>query len=309
MLCTLRMNKYYYQPIKDGRTHWGNRGWTAGLCQKGTLIECHVARQYDCPGIGIPESIFFGTHLVPDKSHRVQSRMQLVTLTLRHMYICLASEAWAQAGRVSERGCEEQPLFMMVEDIVGDVYEPDVPQTSMGSARLVQICDNYAAATLAHFQADALPPHIPLDSSASQSNQPPPEQRQSTDTHPPCNTEELCPARSAKYERISLSKVGARQCDESNTGDDCQNKRQPPEQQADEARFRLQNVVTRPRGRRECESAPPPIDCRRLTQRHGHHSLELGSSNLHGCCPVCFPLPHSVRLQLHMALQVCPLSK
>ena len=109
-------------------------------------------------------------------------------------------------------------------------------------------------------QADALPPHIALHhSSASQSNQPPPEQRQSTHAHPPCNTEELCPARSAKYERISLSKVGARQWDKSNTGDDCQNKPQPPEQQADEARFRLQNVVTRPRGRRECESAPPPI--------------------------------------------------
>ena len=78
------------------------------------------------------------------------------------MYICLASEAWAQAGRVSERGREEQPLFMMVEDIVGDVYEADVPQTTMGSARLAQIWDNYAAATLAHSQADALPPHIAL---------------------------------------------------------------------------------------------------------------------------------------------------
>ena len=109
-------------------------------------------------------------------------------------------------------------------------------------------------------QADALPPHIALHhSSASQSNQPPPEQRQSTHAHPPCNTEELCPARSAKYERISLLKVGARQWDKSNTGDDWQNKRQPPEQQADEARFRLQNVVTRPSSRREGESAPPPI--------------------------------------------------
>ena len=254
------MNRYYYQPIKDGRTHWGNRRWTAHLCQKGTLIECHIARQYDRPGIGIPESIFFGTHLVPDKCHRLQSRIQLLMLTLRHMYICLASEAWAQAGRVSERGREEQPLFMMVEDIVGDVYEADVPQTTMGSARLAQICDNYAAATLADSQADALPPDIPLDhSSASQSNQPPPEQGQSTHAHPPCNTEELCPARSAKYERISLSKVGARQCDKSNTGDDWQNKPQPPEQQAEEARFRLQNVVTRPRGRREGSSAPPPI--------------------------------------------------
>ena len=134
------MNRYYYQPIKDGRTHWGNRGWTAGLCQKGTVIECHVARQYDCPGIGIPESIFPGRCTPP----------------------------------------------------------------------------SYSIAS-------------------------------------------LCPARSAKYERISLSKVGARQCDKSNTADDCQNKPQPPEQQADEARFRLQNVVTRPSGRRECESAPPPI--------------------------------------------------
>ena len=78
-------------------------------------------------------------------------------------------------------------------------------------------------------------------------------------TPPSYSIASLCPARSAKYERISLSKVGARQCDKSNTADDCQNKPQPPEQQADEARFRLQNVVTRPRGRRECESAPPPI--------------------------------------------------
>ena len=70
----------------------------------------------------------------------------------------MAPDAWAQATSMSERACEEQPLFMMLEDILGDAYEPDASRMTARSARLTQITDDYAAAALARSQPDALPP-------------------------------------------------------------------------------------------------------------------------------------------------------
>ena len=158
----------------------------------------------------------------------------------------MAPDAWAQATSMSERACEEQPLFMMLEDILGDAYEPDASRTTVRSARLTQITDDYAAAALARSQPDALPPHIPSHSNPSQSDQPPLKLRQSTHVCPPSDTEESRPASSAKYEHISLSKVGARPIHPSSHTDICQNKPPLPEQQADEPRFTLQNVATKP---------------------------------------------------------------
>ena len=170
----------------------------------------------------------------------------------------MAPDAWAQAASVSEKVCEEQLLFMMLEDILGDACKPDVSRTTARSARLAQITDNYAAAVLARSQPDALP-HIPSHSNLSQSNQPPPKLRQSAHVHPPSDTEESRPASSAKYEHISLSKVRARPIHPSSHTDICQNKLPLPEQQADEPRFALQNVATKHSHRQEPESSPPPI--------------------------------------------------
>ena len=170
----------------------------------------------------------------------------------------MAPNAWAQAASMSEKVREEQPLFMMLEDILGDACKPDVSRTTAWSARLAQITDDYAAAVLARSQPDALP-HIPSHSNPSQSNQPPPKLRQSAHVRPPSDTEESRPASSAKYEHISLSKVGARPIRPSSHTDICQNKPPLPEQQADEPRFALQSVATKPSRRQESESSPPPI--------------------------------------------------
>ena len=171
----------------------------------------------------------------------------------------MAPDAWAQAASMSKRVRKEQLLFMMLEDILGDTYELDVPRKTAWSIRLAQITDDYAVAVLARFQLDALPPHIPFHSSPSQSDQPPPKLCQSPHVRPLSNTEELCPASSAKYEHISLSKVGARPLRPSSTTDIRQNKPQPLEQQADEPRFTLQNVASKPSRKRKSESTPPPI--------------------------------------------------
>ena len=171
----------------------------------------------------------------------------------------MAPDAWAQAASVSKKVHEEQPLFMMLEDILGDAYKPDVSRTTTQSARLAQITNDYAAAVLACSQPDALPPHIPSHSNPSQSNQPPLKLCQSVQAHPPPDTERSRPASSAEYEHISLSKVGARPIRPSSHTDICQNKPPLPEQQADEPRFALQNVTTKPSHRRESESSPPPI--------------------------------------------------
>ena len=170
----------------------------------------------------------------------------------------MAPDAWAQAASMSEKVREEQLLFMMLEDILGDACKPDVSRTTAWSARLAQITDDYAAAVLARSQPDALP-HIPSHSNPSQSNQPPPKLRQSAHVRPPSDTEESRPASSAKYEHISLSKVGARPIHPSSHTDIRQNKPPLPEQQADEPRFALQNVATKHSRRREPESSPPPI--------------------------------------------------
>ena len=168
-----------------------------------------------------------------------------VVVTQRELRV-MAPDAWAQATSMSERAREEQPLFMMLEDILGDAYEPDASRTTAWSARLTQITDDYAVAALARSQPDALPPHIPSHSNPSQSDQPLPKLRQSTHVRPPSDTEESRPASSAKYEYISLSKVGARPIRLSSHTDICQNKPPLPEQQADEPRFALQNVATKP---------------------------------------------------------------
>jgi hypothetical protein len=147
----------------------------------------------------------------------------------------------------------------MLEDILGDAYEPDMSRTTARSARLAQITNDYTAATLARSQPDAPPPHIPFCSNTSQSDQSPPKLRQSAQAHPPPDTERSRPASSAKYEHISLSKVGARPIRPSSHTDIRQNKPPLPEQQADEPRFVLQNIATKPSHRRESESSPPPI--------------------------------------------------
>ena len=171
----------------------------------------------------------------------------------------MAPDAWAQAASGSKRAREEQPLFMMLEDILGDAFEPDVSRTTARSARLAQITNDYTAAALAHSQPDAPPPHIPFRSNTSQSDQSPPKLRQSAHVRPSSDTEESRPASSAKYEHISLSKVGARPIRPSSNTDIRQDKPPPPEQQADEPRFALQSVATKPSRRRESESSPPPI--------------------------------------------------
>ena len=171
----------------------------------------------------------------------------------------MVPNAWAQAASVPKSKREGQLLFMMLEDILGNTYEQDVSRTTARSARLAQITDNYAAAALAHSQPDALPPHIPFRSNTSQSDQSPPKLCQSTHAHPPSDTEESHPASLAKYEHISLSKVGARPIRPSSTTNICKSQPQPPEQLADEPRSMLQKVTTRSSHRRESESSPPPI--------------------------------------------------
>ena len=171
----------------------------------------------------------------------------------------MAPDAWAQAASMSEKVREEQPLFMMLEDILGDAYEPDMSRTTARSARLAQIADDYAAAVIARSQPDALPPQLPFRSNPTQSDQSQPELRQSAQAHPPPDTEESRPASLAKYEHISLSKVGARPIRPSSHTDIRQNKPPQPEQQADEPRIVLQNVATKPSHRRESKSSPPPI--------------------------------------------------
>ena len=171
----------------------------------------------------------------------------------------MAPDAWAQATSGSKRAREEQPLFMMLEDILGDAYEPDVSRTTARSARLAQITNDYTAAALARSQPDAPPPHIPFRSNTSQSDQSPPKLCQSAQAHPPPDTERSRPASSAKYGHISLSKVEARPIRPSSNTDIRQDKPPLPEQQADKPRFALQSVATKPSRRRESESSPPPI--------------------------------------------------
>ena len=181
-----------------------------------------------------------------------------VVVTQRELR-AIAPDAWAQAASESKRTCEEQPLFMMLKDILGNAYKPDVSRMTARSARLAQITNDYTAAALARSQPDAPPPHIPFCSNTSQSDQSPPKLHQSVQAHPLPDTERSRPASSAKYEHISLSKVGARPiCPSSNTNIH-QDKPPLPEQQADEPRFALQSVATKPSHRRESESSPPPI--------------------------------------------------
>ena len=191
----------------------------------------------------------------------ISERIMEAPVVVTQRELCaMAPDAWAQAASASKRERKEQPLFMMMEDILGDAYEPDVPRTTAQSVRLAQMADDYAAAALSHSQPDALPPHAPFRSNPSQPNQSKPEPCQSTQAHPPSDTEESHLVSSTKrYEHISLKKVGATPLCTSNTANIRQNKPQPPEQQADEPRFALQNVATSSSHRRESESSPPPI--------------------------------------------------
>ena len=58
-----------------------------------------------------------------------------VVITQREL-CAMAPDAWAQAASASKRERKEQPLFMMMEDILGDAYKPDVPRTTAQSVRL-----------------------------------------------------------------------------------------------------------------------------------------------------------------------------
>ena len=80
-----------------------------------------------------------------------------IIVTQRELHV-MAPDVWAQAASKSKRAHKEQPLFMMLKDILGNTYEPDMSRTTAQSARLVQITNDYTAAVLAHSQPDTPPP-------------------------------------------------------------------------------------------------------------------------------------------------------